>query len=129
MEFNFRNHTIRWLMSKSTNVFHILLGSSYRFRDFQIFYIGPSKSRSRSRSAIFAITLFDGKCQNLRMLSENICASSYRFRDITFFNLLPPKGISRSRSAFSQLHHSMANVKIYKSFAHIFAQCLTVSKI
>ena len=31
------------------------------------FFCLPSKSRSKSQSAIFAITPFDGKCQNLQM--------------------------------------------------------------
>ena len=41
-----------------------------------------SKSRSRSRSATFAIARCDGKCQILQMAPIKFCVSSYRFRDI-----------------------------------------------
>ena len=33
----------------------------------------------------FAITSFDGKCQNLQISPTHFCASSYSFRDIKIF--------------------------------------------
>ena len=54
---------------------------SYRFRDINIRNLLPSKSRSRSRTAICPITPFDGKCKNLQMSPTHFCASSYTFRD------------------------------------------------
>ena len=42
-----------------------------------------------SRSAIFAITSFDGKCKTLQMFLKHFCASSYRFRYIKTSNYLP----------------------------------------
>ena len=53
-ECNFRNYTIRWQMSKSTDVFHTFCASSYRFRYINILNCSHSKSRSRSPSTIFA---------------------------------------------------------------------------
>ena len=39
---------------------------SYRFRDIKKICLLPSKSRSRSRSTIFAVTPFHAKCQYLQ---------------------------------------------------------------
>ena len=50
---------------------------------YKVFFL-PPKSRSKSQSAIFSITPFDGKCQNLQMSPTHFCASSYIFRDIIF---------------------------------------------
>ena len=44
---------------------------SYRFRDIQFVNIWFPKSRSRSRITIYAMTPFDGKCQNLQMSSTH----------------------------------------------------------
>ena len=62
IECNFRNDIVRWEISKFKNVSYKLL-RYYRFREIKILICLPSKSRSRSRSAIFAITPFDGQCQ------------------------------------------------------------------
>ena len=94
--------------------------SSYRFRDIKILNIVPSKSKTRSQSAILAIIPFDGKCQNLRLSPLHICANSYRFRYIKNLNFFYLQKVGHShRVQFSQLHHSMANGKIYKrNFLH-----------
>ena len=48
------------------------------------------RSRSWSQSAIFAFTLFDGKCQTLQV-SLTFFFAYVRFRDIQISNLLPLK--------------------------------------
>ena len=114
MECKFLNYISRWQLSKSTNISHTFLHSLLSFQRYRykIFKCLPSKSRSRSRSAIFSP--FDGKCQNLQMSPTHNCTSSYRFRDIEILKFLPPKVGQGHGVQFSQLQHSMANVKIYK---------------
>ena len=73
---------------------------------------------SRSWSAIFSITPFDGKCQNLQICPTHFCASSYHSRDINIKRISPPKVGKGHRVRFSHLHHSMANVEIYQ--CHFF---------
>ena len=51
---------------------------------------------SRSRSAIFAITPFVGKCQSLQMSPTHFCAGCHHFRDIKTSNFLPQKSRSGS---------------------------------
>ena len=89
------------------------------FRDINFFNLLPSKSRSKSRNAIFEITLFDGKCQILQMTPTHFCASSYRFRDKDLLNFYLEKVGQGYEAQFLQLHRSMANVKIYKCLLHI----------
>ena len=89
-EYNFRNDTIRWQMSKSTKDSYTFLHQLLPIQRYNKFFL-PSQSRSRSRSTIFAMTPFDGKCQNLKCLHTFFCASSYRFRYIQILNFLPPK--------------------------------------
>ena len=68
--------------------------SSYRFRDIKIKKKLPSKSISRSQSAIWAITPFDGKCPT------HFGTSSYRFRHINIYEFFYlQKSRSRSQSA------------------------------
>ena len=67
------------------------------------YYIAMPYIISRSRSAIFAITTFNGKCQTLKMSLIHFGISSYLFRDIKKINLLPPKGSSKLRSAISAI--------------------------
>ena len=69
--------------------------SFYRYRDIKMLNYLPPKSRSRSKSKIFAITPFDGKCQNLQLSPTHFYATSYRFRDINILNILPTKSSSR----------------------------------
>ena len=88
----------------------------------KVLNVWPSKSRSRSRTAISTITPFNGKCQNLQISHTNLFASSYHFKEF-FWNFLLSKSRSGHGVQFSQLHDSMANVKIYK---YIFALDLTV---
>ena len=52
---------------------------------------------SSSRSTIFAVAPFDGKCQNLQKTPINFCASSDHFRIKKIF-ILPSKSKSRSPS-------------------------------
>ena len=49
---------------KSTNVWHIF-ALALTVSNINFFNIWPPKSTSRSRSTIFSISPFDGKCQNL----------------------------------------------------------------
>ena len=94
--------------------------SSHRFRDIYTYNILHSKSRSRSRRTIFALTLFDGKYKNLQK-TRNFCAWSYRFRAINIFYLLPSKVGKGHGVQLSQWRHSMATVKIYKRwFLHFW---------
>ena len=85
-----------------------------------------SKSRSRSQSTIFALTLFDGKCQNLQKTSTHFCANCYHFRYIIFLF----KKVDQDHGVqISHWYHSMANITIYKRLSHIFVLALTVSDI
>ena len=65
--------------------------SSNRFRCINISNFLPSKSRSRSRSTLFRLTPFDGKCQNLQKTPTHFFASSDRFRDIQILKVLASK--------------------------------------
>ena len=89
-EYNFRNDTIRWQMSKSTKHTHTFCAcSNYRFRYINFLTFLPSKDRSRSHSTILAIILFNGKCQNTQMSPTQFCTGSYRFRkqvNVTKYN-------------------------------------------
>ena len=104
---------------------------SYRFRSIQILNFWPPKSNSRSNSAIYAITPFDGKYQNLQMSPTNFCASYYHFRYIYIYKFfifdLQVVGQGH-RVQFMQLQNSMANVKIYKYLSHIFVLALTIEE-
>ena len=88
-----------------------------------------SKKYVKNTNAIFAITPFDGKCQNLQMSPKYFWFSSYYFRDITISNFYLKKVDHGHRVQFSQLDHSKINVKIYKSLSHIFALAVTVTDI
>ena len=74
---------------------------SYRFRDIKIL-------------KKIATTPFDGKCRNQQMASLHFCVRSYRFRDIKSLNFYLQKVGQGHGAQFSQGHHSVANVKIYK---------------
>ena len=89
-ECNFRNYVIGWLISKFTN-------ASDTFQRYDNFSFLTSRSRPRSRSAIFAITLFNVKCQNIQLSATRFSASSYRFKDITILNIWHPKSWSSWR--------------------------------
>ena len=80
--------------------------SSCHFRDINFFNCWPPKRRSRSRSAIITITLFDGKSKNLQMSPTHFCVSSYRFRHIKKYIifLLPPSS-SRTESIILAVTH------------------------
>ena len=58
------------------------------------------------------------------MSPTHFCASSYRFIDITIQKVGQGHGVQ-----FLQLHHLMANVKIYKYLPEIFGLALTISEI
>ena len=62
----------------------------------------------------FALTPFNGKCQNLEMSPSLFCASLYHFRDIKISNCFPSKVGQDHEIQFLQFHHSMANATIYK---------------
>ena len=86
IQFKSLNGIIRWQIS-------------YHFRDIKFLFLLTSKSMSKSRSFIFAITPFDCQCKNLQMSPRHFFrASSYRFTDIKDLNFLPQKSRSRSRS-------------------------------
>ena len=60
------------------------------------------------------------------MALTHFCANSYRFRNIIFYL----QKVSQDHGVqFSQLHHSVENVKICKWFSHVTALALTVSDI
>ena len=82
-ECNFHNYTIIWQRANSTNVFHTFCASSYSFRDIPLKNC-PSKSRSMSRNATFAIAPLDGTCRNLQMSPSYLYSRSYRVRNIIF---------------------------------------------
>ena len=72
------------------------------------------------------------KCQNFQRSPTHFSASSYCFRDIKISNCWTLESRSRSQNAVLQLHHSMANVKIYKcNFLHllVFAKVWSVRTI
>ena len=105
---------------ESTNVSTQFFTSSYSFRDMKSLHFLPSKSRSRSRSAIFTITPFHVKCQNLQISIKFLrCPSP--FQKYNFFNFCPSKSRSRSCNAISHLHRSIGNVKLYKCLPQILA--------
>ena len=83
----------------------------------------------RSRNVIFVFAPFDDVCQDLQMYPSHFSAGSYRFRDIKILHFYTKKVGQDHEVPFSQLHHSMANVKIYKCLSHIFAFALTVYAI
>ena len=103
MQFSQLYHSMANVKSTNVSPTFFACASSYDFRDIQFLNILSPESRSRSRSAIFAITPFDRKCQVLQMSLTNFCASSYRFRDLNSLNVLPSKSRSKSRSATSAI--------------------------
>ena len=66
---------------------HIFCTSSHHFRDINILNCLPLKRRSRTKTTIFAMTPFDGKCQNLQKTPIHLCTSSYHFRDTDILSL------------------------------------------
>ena len=80
--------------------------------------------RSRSRSAILSITPFDGKCRNQQMSSASYWA--FTASEIKSLILILKHLDQGHRVQFSQLHHSMAYVKIYNCFLHILELALIV---
>ena len=78
------------------------------------------------------MTQFDCQCKKLQMFPNHYCASSYRFRKIKFLILYLQNVGHCHRMQVLQLHHSMANVKIYKSnffTFFIFAKVWPMRKI
>ena len=67
------------------------------------------------------MTPLDGKYQNLQM-SPTYFALALTVSEISFFFIFGLQILGQGHGVqFSQLHHSMANVKIYKRLAHICA--------
>ena len=81
---------------------------SYRFKDKKVFFLN-SNSRSRSHGTIFAMTPFDGKCQNIQMSQTLIVLDILKNLILELQNLGEGHDVQ-----FWYLHHSMANVKICK---------------
>ena len=77
-----------------------LCASSYRFADINILFFLPPNSRSRSRSAIYEITPFDGKCQNQQILTHIFTLALTISRYMNFFNIYL-QSRSRSRSTIT----------------------------
>ena len=76
---------------------------------------------------ILLITPFDFKRQNLQMSLTNFCGSSYRY---TFFKIFTAEKVDQGHGVqFSQLPHSMVNIKIYKYLPDIFVLARIVSEI
>ena len=69
---------------------------------------------------------FDGKYQILQMSSTHFCACSCHFRDREIKKCYLQKLGQDHGMQFSQVHHSMANFKIYKCLPYTFALDLTV---
>ena len=85
--------------------------NSYRLRNKSILNFWQPQNRLRWRSAIFAITQFDGNCQNLQMSPSHFCANSYRLREINIFNFWPCKGQGQGQVEEKRyLPRSIANV-------------------
>ena len=106
--------------------------SPYHFRDIKFKKKILPKSRSRSQSAIFAITPFTGKCQFLQMPSTHFGVSSYRFRDVKILNFGTPKSRSRSQSAiFAITPFDGKSQNLQMSLSHFCASsyCLRDLKI
>ena len=91
-----------------------LLRQRLPFHKYQNSTFFTSKSMSRSRSQISAATSLDGKAKSLRMSLTHVCALTSRFRDITICNCCLQKVDQDHEVQFQQLHHSIANVKIFK---------------
>ena len=65
-----------------------------------------------SQSAMYSIATCDGKCQSLHIAPTHFGSISYRFRDVKMF-IFYLQNVGQGHGVqFSQLHHSMANVKI-----------------
>ena len=111
-QYNFRKDTIRKQMSKSTNVSDTFLRQLLPFQIYINFKFRPLKSRSRSRSTIFAITPFDGNCQSPPM-SPTYFALARTVSDIQKFKTFHHQKVGRGHGVqSSQLHQSMTNIKI-----------------
>ena len=97
----FRDINILRLLSKSTNVSYTCLSQILPFQIYIYFFT----LKGTSQREIFAITAFDGKCQNLQISLTRFYTSSYRFRDIKITHFLPPRSrsILRNGVQFSQL--------------------------
>ena len=73
---------------------------------------------------------FDGEYQNLQKTPTIFCALALTVSDTKIKNVDLQKTGYAHEEQFSQLHHSMANVKIYSCFPHIvFALALPVNVI
>ena len=85
---------------------------------------------SRSRSTVFAMTPFDGKYQKRTNVCRTFFTLALTISEIYIILIFYLQKLGHGhRMQFSQLHHSMANVKVYKCLPRIFAQALTVLEI
>ena len=81
MECKFRNYTIRWQKSKSTHVSHTFLRQLLLFQRYNNFnFLNNLRSRPKLQTANFAITPFDGKCQNIQKSSLAFLRQVYLFQ-------------------------------------------------
>ena len=84
---------------------------------------------SRSRSAIFLITTFNGSCDNLQMYPHIFSALAPIISEIYIFKFLSPKVGQGHDVQLLHSRYSMENVKIYKCLPYIYALALAVSDI
>ena len=125
----FRRYTIRSQMTKSTKDSHGYMrfhASSHSFRDIPILHFLPSKSRSRSRSTIAAMTSFDVKCQNLQEILTSFYASSYLFRAILIVFVYLQKSRPSSQSTNVATSPFDSKCKNLQRLSHIFVLTLIV---
>ena len=91
--------------------------SSRSFRENSIFKFQISKSKSRSQSTIFAMTVrwqMSKSTKDYYIFFDSSC----RFRDINILNFCPSKSITKSRVQFSQSCNSV--VSVIPTFSAIF---------
>ena len=116
-----RNDTIRWQMLKSINAISCSFALAFTVLKILTFEVWSWKSRSRSKSIIFAMMPIDSKYWNLQMSSLGICTSSHHFWDIDILNIWPWKVGQGHRVQHWQCRRQIANIKIYKhQFLHVW---------
>ena len=117
MECNFRTYTIRWQMSKSTNVYHkFYFASSYCFREVQNSIFDHQKVDHGHRAQYL---LWHRSMANVKIykLLPHIFGLALTISQILTFTIFDLQKVGQSHEVqFLQWWQiSMANIKIYKN--------------
>ena len=96
MQFSYLHHLMANVTSCFSPIFAILL----QFQRYQLFNVWPLKSRSRSRSAVFEMTPFDGKCQSLQIFSTHFLRLFLPYQRYNNCRCLTPWQTSKSSNVF-----------------------------